>query len=451
MAEGKIGIDLYKEFIAQRGIADISAYTLMGAVRHEYARPQKLQYVTINGEKIFVSRIVTNAMGLNLNITIGHENAEKAVKEKQQHYHSRSLSVSGMDQACEDLIAPGLRYCTECLCYCAENLRLTEEQFLPLAQEVDKTFPLLLHYSDITFESFCNKMNVAEQNAQRYKEALDRRTAGVIAAAPKTLHIQGRFEEGFFGDTTFRGTAHVTSAMTQADVIQAYIGNASAANVNREINAAQIQKRAINMLTDYVQEEILKFRDRMLRALSYCAPKDRIYRPTILEESVTARPFTKKSIRNLMIDLDRDEFSKLKIIINYYQIPFFKWFEEKICQDVLDDYIHTGRYNYPYQDLYFLLYMKDIRWPCDHPMIHDLFMDHFKDKIRKKGAALLADKKLRVSKDATVDDYFTDILDEADESEMLQSTYEEDAQLRVVAQEQLDILKKERGPRLFGW
>lgn len=450
MAEEKIGSALYTDFLVQRRIGDFDACKYLGAVQHEYLRPKKVQFVTINGEQIFVSRIVVNAQKLHENIMLGHENAKKDIEKYQNLYREGTLSAAAMDRACEDIILPGLRYCLECLRYCADKLKLTQSAFLPLAQEVDKTYPKLLEYSDHAYDVYCSKLSVAEQNAQRYKEALDRRTAAVIASAPKTLHIRGRFEEGIFGDT-FHGTAHVTSAMTQADVIQAYIGNESAANVNRQINAAQIQKRTVNVLAEYVQEELLRFRDRVLTVLSECAPAGLIHRPALISDSVTARPYLKKNVRKLLDSIESEDYLKLKILIERFQIPFEQWFEKDICQDVLDDYIHTGRYNYPYDDFYFTLYLRGVRFPADYPMIHSLFMEHFKDKIRKKAAALLADKKLRVPKNATVDDYFKEIFDEADESEMLKSTYEEDAELRVVAQEQLDILKKERSPRFFGW
>ena len=80
MAE-KTGLALYREFLAQRSIKHDEQYRYLPHDDYRFVTVEKVPFVTIGGEKVFVSPIVTNARHLQETVFRGWRRADEAADE----------------------------------------------------------------------------------------------------------------------------------------------------------------------------------------------------------------------------------------------------------------------------------------------------------------------------------------------------------------------------------
>ena len=441
MAE-KTGLALYREFLAQRSIKHDEQYRYLPHDDYRFVTVEKVPFVTIGGEKVFVSPIVTNARHLQETVLRGWRRADEAVDEVLQQSSKRKLDFGGMQRACQEQMIPGLFLCLESLHFVAEKMDLPAEYFTLLAQEVDGSYPALIRGSDDAYASYCKVVEMIDREAQRQHEALDRRTDGIIANGPKTVRIHGHEYEGLFGDS-FYGTAHVSSAIPQSEVIQAYIGNESYARNVREKGIAQAQEKVLKYWHEAVKKEMKRFCDSFLLTIAKNHPKNTLSANTIISAKPRFRPYTKKNILALLSQLEgKEEYFKLAAIIKEYGFDFNREIGQDICDGVVHEYDISGRYDYDDDDMEFLLYHNGARRPCDLPIMNATFLKYFAGKIKARTEKWLADPAYRLPPKATVDDLFSDILDEADECEMLRSTWEEDEFLRAEGEKCIEKLRQ---------
>ncbi len=442
MAAERTGLALYDDFLAQRGIKHDGQYRYLPHDDYQFVTVEKVRFVTIGGEQVFVSPIVTNSRHLQRAVVGCWRRADEAVDKVLQESSKRRLDFNGMQRACQELMFPGLFLCLESLRYVAEKMDLPAEYFTLLEQVVDSSYPALIRGSDDAYESYCKVMEMIDIEIRSRHEAMDRRTAGIIANGPKTVHIHGHEYEGLFGDS-FYGTAHVTSGISQSEIIQSYIGNESSARIQRQQAVALAQEKVLKSLYEGVKKELKRFLDSFLLTIAKNHPKHTLSGNTLISAKPKYRPYTKKNILALLSQLeDESEYFKLAAIIREYGFDFNGTIGQDICDSVLHEYKVTGRYDYPYDDIDFLLYLNKVRFPCYLPIMNQTFLNYFAGEIKARTEKWLADPAYRLPAGATVDDLFSDILDEADESEMLQSTYEEDDFLRAEGERCLAKLRQ---------
>ncbi len=442
MAEEKRGLALYSDFLARRGIKHDGQYRYLPRDDYKFVTVEKACFVTIGGEKVYVSPIVTNSRHLQETVVRGWRNADEAVDQVLQQSLQRKLDFAGMQRACQELMFPGLFLCLESLHFVAEKMNLPAEYFELLAQEVDGSYPALIRGSDDAYDSYCKVVEMIDREAQRQHEALDRRTAGIIANGPKTVHIHGYEYEGLFSDS-FYGTAHVSSAIPQSEVIQAYIGNESTARNVREKGVAQAQEKVLKYWHEAIKKELKRFCDSFLLTIAKNHPKNTLSANALISSKPRFRPYTKKNILALLSQLEgKEEYFKLAAIIREYDFDFNGTIGQDICDSVLHEYKITGRYDYPYDDIDFLLYLNKAQMACYLPIMNQTFLNYFAGEIKARTEKWLADPSYRLPAGATVDDLFSDILNEADECAMLRSTWEEDEFLRAEGEKCLAKLRQ---------
>ena len=138
----------------------------------------------------------------------------------------------------------------------------------------------------------------------------------------------------------------------------------------------------------------------------------------------------------------KEEYFKLAAIIREYDFDFNGTIGQDICDSVLHEYKITGRYDYPYDDIDFLLYLNKVQMACYLPIMNQTFLNYFAGEIKARTEKWLADPSYCLPAGATVDDLFSDILNEADECAMLRSTWEEDEFLRAEGEKCLAKLRQ---------
>lgn len=442
MAEEKRGLALYSDFLARRGIKHDGQYRYLPRDDYKFVTVEKARFVTIGGEKVYVSPVLTNSRHLQETLVRGWRNADEAAEQVLQKNLKRKLDFAGMQRVCQEMMFPGLFLCLESLRFVAEKMDLPAEYFELLAWEVDGSYPALIRGSDDAYDSYCKVVEMIEKEIQHQKEELDRRTDSIIDNGPMHVDIHGHEYEELFG-RSFYGTAYVSSALPQSEIIRAYMGNEATARTHRQQAVAQAQEKVLQRWYDAIKKELKRFCDSFLLTIAKNHPKNTLSANTLISSKPRFRPYTKKNILALLSQLEgKEEYFKLAAIIREYDFDFNGTIGQDICDSVLHEYKVTGRYDYPYDDIDFLLYLNKVQMACYLPMMNHTFLNHFAGEIKARTEKWLADPAYRLPAGATVDDLFSDILNEADECAMLRSTWEEDEFLRAEGEKCLAKLRQ---------
>lgn len=438
--------ELYERFLQRYDLSDTGEYYGFDDQGFQYQIPKKIKYVTIDGEKVFVSYVVKNARML---LQLLDENRDTAQRQAASLLHlpsNQKLSPQAMWELSLQVGGCIRAYYFDALRH-VTNFGLTEEHFTPMETLVCKYVDALDREIGHICTTYEQMLANNKEEAANLKESLDRRTEGLIANAPRYVQIEGRFKDGLFGPK-FEGRARSWSTMSQADVINSYIGNSSSARVNQQLNDGRAMQRAIGRLNTLVNEALPDFMDKFIRELYYHVPKF-VCAKTLTSSSYDARPYLPENVMKMVDLIDSDDLFKIKVIVDYYKVDdFLPALEKRTFENFLYYFHEENDCLYDGMDQELLLYLTDRKSLLSDPRLQKMFAQHFDERLEKEYQYYLHLNHLEFDDDDDCTVLFEDLLDDADDCLALAPADYEALSKKV--EQRFEQLKKERPRSPFG-
>lgn len=407
-ARYKAAKKLIDEFIQRHELPNDGSYQCLVPSGMEYRMPDKIRYVTIGGQKVFVSATVNNAKDLMLTLTRGQNRMMEAVKAQLARLDKRTMNPDLFWDIADNLDGLLCIYYGEALRYATLQMQLLEGQFRPLEEIVSQFIRDTDTVCAVAYDQYISSLEQNAANARRYKEQLDRQTDVRIASAPTYTRVQGRIKDGLFGPT-FEGTAYTTSSYSQADAIQAYIGNESSARVDKMIkdrHAADQAKWALKELVDRCASVFYQvFTNTLCKNPPTC-----ISAPVLAGTDYYHRPYLLTNISKMLDMVTPEEFFKIRAIVDYYQVDWKDHLSRQIHERMWQHFEANREGAYQGNDLAFMLERNAMKDPAKDRQLHQRFLHRFSNQFDHRYKELLATEKLKIPRGATAEDFFGELL-----------------------------------------
>ncbi|MBQ4612242.1 MAG: hypothetical protein IJB26_01690 [Clostridia bacterium] len=406
----------FKTFLQQMGIEDDNEYHTFSTPAGPYEHPQKVQFIRVGEEQVFVGLCVQNARVLLGKLEAGRDITLKYIRKEIAEDSQYQMNERVMGVMCTYVMKHCANLFVDVMRHLCQDVGFEAAGFNELA---DLTRWYLGNADDIcggTAADYTDGSARISQEEQEHRARLDRQTAVDIANAPRYVHVEGRIKDGFFGPR-FEGTAYSTSTMSQADVIQAYNNNRSSAWYDALQDSRAMAKHLVERLEHDACELIELYHKDILTFLSKYAPK-KIYVPTLLEDTYVTRPYTFEHLLEIIERIDPAKYGSLIRLVEYYNINVDRYMPEHLGKKYTAHYDEHRNCRYDGKDLRFYLQYKnmsgDDMW--DEIWLHRVFQGYFTRRVQARFDELVRCPKLEqgIREDTSPTQYFGDIIEEAE-------------------------------------
>ena len=389
MATYEESSSLLKQFFNANELTDILEYKYHKDDGAVFSEPEEAKHVDFGFVSVRVCDDVNNTRILLNTLDAGKRRVLKSHANLMAEAENSNITLKVMDKLLSTELDRIIPYYAEVLSLLTLKLSLSIKQFDPLAQF----------------------------------------TAGFIAKAKKV--------NSYVLEAYKQKAMEIKSKESESPDVNSYL----------EIN--QAKNRLLVELDTSVKTDINDFYNGVLKLLYDDCPTC-LFAPTLIFDTVEARPYTNENLLTLVDSADREDIKKILYLDRYYGAELIPYLEELLFNDIIRHYARTESCTYSGKRLDFYNFYADKDVYSQAPLTK-LFGKFFGELLRSRYEELLDDKSVKIKKSTSAEELFGDILKKAKACKgVSKALYKK---LEATAEELTDILYEEKPSwfrRIFG-